>query len=64
MKENEIIAYIHCGKCLEELPKKTSPKDYSMVQCGWTKKGFQVWCNRHDLNIIHADFKGQKVCVV
>ncbi len=64
--ENNIVAYLHCGKCLEEmkadpeLEAALSPKEYSKVQVGWTKEGLQVWCNRHECNIVHIDFEGKK----
>lgn len=38
-----------------------TPREYADLEAGWTKKGFQVWCKRHELNIIHVDFMGQKV---
>ncbi len=66
MNKLNIVAYIHCGKCLdeylnnEELKSKISPKDYAKTQCGWTKEGLQVWCNRHNCNVMHIDFQGQK----
>lgn len=62
--ENNIIAYLHCGKCLEEWKAnhkgKISPKDFARTQSGWTKEGLQVWCNRHNCNILNIDFEGQK----
>lgn len=63
--ENNIQMYLHCGKCLEEWKKDIretliSPKDYQKVQVGWTKEGLQVWCVRHDCNILHVDFEGTK----
>jgi hypothetical protein len=58
--ENEIVSYIHCAKCLEEIPDGVSPMEWSQVQAGWTVKGIQVWCNRHDLNVMHMDFQGAK----
>jgi hypothetical protein len=43
---------MHCGKCLKEMPEGVSPKEYSRQQIAITKEGwFQVWCNRHDINI-------------
>jgi len=57
---NEIGAYLHCKKCLEEIPDGVSPMEWSRTQAGWTAKGIQVWCNRHDLNVIHMDFEGTK----
>ena len=56
----EIALYIHCAKCIQEKPANISPKDWSMTQAGWTPKGLQVWCNRHNCNILHIDFQGQK----
>ena len=58
--DQEIGAYIHCGKCLHEIPAGTSPVEYARTEIGWTPRGFQVWCRRHDCNILHVDFEGQK----
>ncbi len=64
MNEDNIEMFLHCGRCIKELKENPdmsatiSPKDYSKVQAGWTKKGLQVWCNRHDCNILHIDFEG------
>jgi len=38
-----------------------SPKDYSKQQFGWTKKGFQLWCTRHEKNILNIDLEGKKL---
>jgi len=56
----DISAYFHCKECLNELPYDTSARDYQLLEIGWTGKGLQVWCNRHDRNIIHINFEGQK----
>lgn len=61
MCKQQIEAFFHCAKCLEELPIDQSPKSYSRTSSGWTVKGIQVWCNRHDIEIVHIDFKGAKV---
>ena len=54
---NNIVGYIHCGICLEE----TGDKPYHQrIQVGWTKFGIQVWCNLHDVNMMHMDFEGSK----
>ena len=58
---NEIEMFFHCKKCLEELPPDTSPREWVHIEAGWTEKGFQVWCVRHEMNIIHVDLMGQKV---
>jgi hypothetical protein len=58
---NEIEMFFHCKKCLEELPPDTSPRDWVRVEVGWSKRGLQVWCVRHEMNVIHVDLMGQKV---
>ena len=60
LEENEIEGFFNCKKCLAELPQDTCPRDYQQLEVGWTEKGIQVWCKRHDINIIHIDFEGQK----
>lgn len=59
--EREISAFLHCAKCIKEKPPGISPQDYARLSVGWTKLGFQVWCNRHDENVAHMDFLGQKI---
>lgn len=61
--ENCILLYMHCKLCLEELQSDdalgdVSPMEYSRTQAGWTKEGLQVWCNRHECNVVHIDFEG------
>ena len=53
-----IHAYFHCRKCLDERPADVSPKDWAQLEIGWTTIGFQVWCKRHDINVVHVDFQG------
>lgn len=60
---NKITAFFQCGKCLNELPVGESPMSYARQSTGWTKLGLQIWCVRHDCNIIHIDFQGQKVAI-
>lgn len=55
-----IHLYFHCGLCLGALPDGTSPREYAQLEVGWTLQGFQVWCRRHECNVIHVDFEGQK----
>lgn len=57
---NEIRMFFHCRKCLQELPPGTSPQEWAQLEVGWTLLGFQVWCKRHDINVIHMDFEGMK----
>lgn len=59
-RKPEIKMFFHCALCLEELPEGMSPQEYEHTESGWTEKGFQVWCQRHNANIIHMDFEGHK----
>ena len=59
---NEIQSYLHCTLCINESKVsgiRLSPSDYQNIEVGWTPKGLQVWCKRHDCNMLHIDFEGQ-----
>ena len=58
--QNEISLYLHCGKCLKDRPNGVSPRDWSRLQIGWTEQGLQIWCKRHECNVVHVDFEGQQ----
>ena len=60
MVKNNIVAFLHCKKCLDSLPDNVSPRDYAAIEIGWTKWGFQAWCKRHEANMLHVDFEGHK----
>jgi len=61
MTPNEIQMFFHCGECLEEVPPGMSPQEYGSLEIGWTTAGIQVWCKRHNVNVVHFDFEGQKI---
>lgn len=58
--ELSIHQYLHCGRCLEELPDGISPRDWAQNEVGMTKQGIQVWCRRHECNVVHIDFEGNR----
>lgn len=64
--ENQIGMFMHCGKCLAafkaDLPEVhgESPESYARLSVGWTPRGIQVWCVRHDCNVINVDFEGHQ----
>jgi hypothetical protein len=58
--ENSIVSFFHCGKCLREIPAGQSPRDWAQLEIGFTELGLQVWCKRHDVNVVHIDFEGQR----
>jgi hypothetical protein len=43
-----------------KLLKGITPRDYGQYEVGFTKIGIQIWCKRHEINILHIDFEGQK----
>ena len=55
---NNITTFLHCKMCLQEKPPGISPRDYSHLEVGFTVPGFQVWCRRHEANVIDVDFEG------
>ena len=57
---NEIKSFFHCGMCIDSLPPGMSPRGYVKVEVGFTPLGLQVWCVRHEANIVHIDFEGQQ----
>lgn len=67
----EIRAFYNCGLCVMEFKKLraagspkvegVSPAEYMQQEVGSTPYGFQVWCRRHQVNVIHADFEGKKI---
>lgn len=57
---NEIIMFFHCAQCIEEKPDDESPRSWGRLEAGWTKAGFQIWCKRHEINILHVNFQGQQ----
>ena len=61
---NEIVGFMHCGLCLDEIKDGTagyvSPGEYARFSVGWTPQGIQIWCVRHDCNVMHMDFGGVK----
>lgn len=57
---NQIEVYCHCNKCFKELPENKSLESFAHLNIGWTKLGIQVWCVRHDCNVMHIDFEGMK----
>jgi len=67
--DNKIQSYFHCGLCVKEsleiiskkeFKKGQSPRDFVQLEIGWTKIGIQIWCKKHDCNVIHLDFEGHQ----
>ena len=62
--QNGIEQNIICSKCETEFllgsTDSRSLQDDSRLDIGFTSIGVQVWCRRHDANVVHIDFAGQK----
>ena len=58
-KSLSIQLYMHCGRCIDERPAGQSARDWAQLEVGWTRLGLQVWCKRHEINVMHVDFEGQ-----
>lgn len=60
---NEMTSFLHCKQCIDEWKDHQapglSPREYASLEIGYTKLGFQVWCKRHDCNVMHVDYEGQ-----
>ena len=54
-----LSTYMHCGRCIAEIPEGMSPQEYSDLSVGFSTIGLQVWCNRHECNVAHIHFEGQ-----
>lgn len=53
-----IKQYFHCKKCLSEKPKDQSAAEWARLNVGFTAKGLEVWCMRHNVSVANLDFKG------
>lgn len=61
-RPEEIVVFLHCKMCLEELPVGTSPKDFARLSVGYTEEGaIQVWCNRHEKNVALYSMSDEEV---
>ena len=63
--QNRITQHVVCAKCEAEYlggsTDSRSLQDYAKLDIGFTNIGIQVWCRRHNTNVVHVDFEGQKL---
>lgn len=46
------VQYIHCHRCLQEIPGDVSPKDWARLSVGIRRDGsVQITCVRHGCNV-------------
>ena len=56
MMSNRIKVFFQCGKCTMEKPAAMAPRDFARFEVGWTVEGLQVWCKRHECNVVALEF--------
>ncbi|MEL0071646.1 MAG: hypothetical protein VW981_02090 [Rhodobiaceae bacterium] len=59
-----ITGYIACSKCADEVGQSDPPaslQDYARLDAGFTDYGLQIWCRRHQVNVVHIDFQGNRL---
>ena len=54
---------LECKRCAESCPAGVLLNDWQRVTIGFTPFGLQVWCVRHQANVFHVDFRGQRLPV-
>jgi hypothetical protein len=53
-----ITEFIRCPDCeWDDKPLGESPRTWGRLEVGITPIGLQVWCTRHDRNVIHVDYQ-------
>ena len=56
---------IVCSRCADDVTEgraaAVSMADYMRLDVGFTPKGLQVWCRRHEANVVHIDFEGREL---
>ena len=61
---NNIKEPIVCETCFKEYATIKNPdialRDYIRVDVGFTQIGIQIWCQRHNRNVCHIDFEGNR----
>jgi hypothetical protein len=51
-RREEIVGYMHCTRCLQEIPDGEAPMTWARLNVGITGTGeVQVWCVRHAMNV-------------
>ena len=61
---NNIKEPIVCETCFKEYTTIQNPdialRDYIRVDVGFTQIGIQIWWQRHNRNVCHIDFEGNR----
>ena len=56
---------IVCSRCADDVAEgragPVSMAEYMRLDVGFSAKGLQVWCRRHEANVVHIDFEGREL---
>jgi hypothetical protein len=52
--------FINCKKCTEQRPSRFSMEEYSRIGVIKTEDGIQIWCVRHDIEIVFFPYEWEK----
>jgi len=56
---------IVCSRCADDVTEgragSLSMAEYMRFDVGFSAKGLQVWCRRHEANVVHIDFEGRSL---
>lgn len=50
-RRNLISTYMTCKRCWNEKPADQSAAEWARLNVGFTDKGLQIWCARHNCNV-------------
>jgi hypothetical protein len=70
LEPHAILRFTYCRQCMKDLEHinrvkaPQSIRDYSKLECGWTEFGFQLWCIRHNKNILHIDLRRNQTTIL
>lgn len=62
---NVIKEPVICHKCYDDFIEGRSDaaslQAFTVLDVGFTDRGIQIWCRRHDMNVCHIDFAGMSL---
>lgn len=48
-----IELFVHCVNCHAKKPVNQTPSEWARLDAGLTTEGFQVWCKRCRMEVVH-----------
>jgi hypothetical protein len=56
--KRRIERFLHCANCAPKKPANQSMSEWVRIDAGLTADGFQVWCKRCRMEIVHFTPEG------